>query len=59
MGRAAYQGMARALPTATDHPFSDILNAARKVVFSRSLKTAEWANTTIAAGDGQEPYLRH
>ena len=59
MGRAAYQGMAGALPTANDHPFTDILNAARKVVFSRSLRTAQWANTTIAAGHGQEPYLRH
>ena len=50
MGRAAYEGMAGALPTA-DHPFSGIMNAARKVVFSRTLRTAEWANTTIAAGD--------
>jgi hypothetical protein len=33
MGRAAYEGMAGALPTA-DHPFSGILNAARKVGFS-------------------------
>jgi dihydrofolate reductase len=42
MGRAAYEGMAGALPTA-DHPFSPIMNAARKVVFSRTLRTAEWA----------------
>jgi dihydrofolate reductase len=26
----------------------------RKVVFSRTLRTAEWANTTIAAGDTTE-----
>ena len=39
----------------TDHPFAPILNAAHKVVFSRTLKTAEsWANTTIAAGDTAE-----
>ena len=50
MGRAAYEGMAGALPTA-DHPFSAIMNAARKVVFSRTLRTAEWANT---AGDTTE-----
>ena len=31
-----------------------ILNAARKVVFSRTLKTADWASTTIAAGDTAE-----
>jgi hypothetical protein len=42
--------MAGALPTA-DHPFTGIMNAARNVVFSRTLRTAEWANTTIAAGD--------
>src|SRR5512141_671379 len=42
------------MTTSTDHPFSPILNAARKVVFSRTLKTADWANTTIAAGDTAE-----
>ena len=30
------------------------MNAARKVVFSRTLRTAEWANTTTAAGDTTE-----
>jgi dihydrofolate reductase len=52
MGRTAYEGISAAMTTtATDHPFAAILNAGRKVVFSRSLKTADWANTTIAAGD--------
>jgi len=52
MGRTAYDAIARSMTTtATDHPFADILNDARKVVFSRTLETAEWANTTIAAGD--------
>jgi dihydrofolate reductase len=32
MGRATYEGMAGALPTA-NHPFTGIMNAARKVVF--------------------------
>jgi dihydrofolate reductase len=54
MGRTAYEGMAGSLPTATDHPWSDILNAGQKVVFSRTLKRADWANTTIAAGDTAE-----
>ncbi|HZG36301.1 MAG TPA: dihydrofolate reductase family protein [Gaiellaceae bacterium] len=54
MGRTAYEGISRAMTTSTDHPFSPILNAARKVVFSRSLQTADWANTTIAAGDTTE-----
>jgi dihydrofolate reductase len=53
MGRTTYEGMSVALPTA-DHPFTPIMNPARKVVFSRTLKTAEWANTTIAAGDTTE-----
>ena len=53
-GRAAYESISGPMTTATDHPFAPILNAARKVVFSRTLKTAEWANTTIAAGDTAE-----
>ena len=51
MGRAAYQSMASYFPTATDDPNAEPLNAARKVVFSRTLTTADWANTTIARGD--------
>jgi len=54
MGRTAYQAISRSMTTATDHPFADILNAGRKVVFSRTLQTADWANTTIAAGDTTE-----
>jgi dihydrofolate reductase len=54
MGRTAYEGISEAMTTATDHPFSPILNAGRKVVFSRTLRTADWANTTIAAGDTAE-----
>lgn len=51
MGRVAYQSMASYFPTATDDPNAEPLNAARKVVFSRTLKNADWANTTIASGD--------
>lgn len=55
MGRVAYQSMASYFPTATDDPNADPLNGARKVVFSRTLKSADWANTTISGGDlGQE-----
>ena len=53
-GRTAYEGISKSMTTSTDHPFSPILNAGRKVVFSRTLKTADWANTTIAAGDTVE-----
>lgn len=51
MGRAAYEGMSSSLPNSPEHPWSAILTAAPKVVFSRTLTTADWANTTIAAGD--------
>ena len=54
MGRTAYEGISGAMTTSTDHPFAPILNAAHKVVFSRTLKTADWANTTIADGDTAE-----
>jgi dihydrofolate reductase len=55
MGRVAYESMASYFPTATDDPNAGPLNAGRKVVFSRTLKVADWANTTIASGDlGQE-----
>jgi len=54
MGRTAYEGISVAMTTNTDHPFADILNAGRKVVFSRTMQTAEWANTTIASGDTTE-----
>jgi dihydrofolate reductase len=54
MGRAAYESMASYFPTATDDPNAEALNAARKVVFSHTLDTADWANTTIASGDVAE-----
>jgi len=54
MGRTAYEGIFKSMTTAPDHPFSDILTAGRKVVFSRTMQTAEWANTTIADGDTTE-----
>jgi dihydrofolate reductase len=54
MGRNAYEGMAANLPQSTDHPWAPIMNAGRKVVLSRTMTTADWANTTIASGDTAE-----
>jgi dihydrofolate reductase len=52
MGRTAYESIFTAMTrTVPDHPFAEILNTGRKVVFSRTLQTAEWNNTTIASGD--------
>ena len=58
MGRDAYEGMSKNLPTAVDHPWSPILNAGRKVVLSTTMRTAEWANTTIVSGDTAEEVER-
>jgi dihydrofolate reductase len=54
MGRTAYEGMSGALSKTTDHPWSGPITTGRKVVFSRTMKTADWANTTIAGGDTAE-----
>jgi dihydrofolate reductase len=51
MGRTTYEAMSSSMTTATDHPFAPILNTAPKVVFSRTLTSADWANTSIATGD--------
>jgi dihydrofolate reductase len=52
MGRTAYEGMS-AMAGRTD-PWANILNNGRKVVFSRTMRTADWAGTTIASGDTLE-----
>jgi dihydrofolate reductase len=61
MGRVAYEGMSTSLPANPDHPWAGIMNAGRKVVFSRTLENADWENTTIASGDTVEEIdrLRH
>jgi dihydrofolate reductase len=51
MGRTHYEGAARYFPGADDDPYADVLNAARKVVFSHTLATADWTNTTVTNGD--------
>jgi dihydrofolate reductase len=50
-GRITYEGFASWFPNAAGDPTADILNKGRKVVFSSSLETADWENTTIARGD--------
>ena len=57
MGRQSYENMCTHFAPGgdqLDHPWAGLLTAARKVVFSRTLTTADWANTTIAAGDTAE-----
>ena len=45
-GRATYQGMAAYWPTASGE-VAERMNGVAKIVYSRTLKTAEWANTTL------------
>jgi dihydrofolate reductase len=53
MGRVLYQEFAKHFQgkTADDHPFAPIYAATDKVVFSRTLESADWERTTINRGD--------
>jgi len=52
MGRKTYEGMSSYLPTAdADHPYAEVMNDAPKAVFSSTLTSAGWNNTTIVNGD--------
>jgi dihydrofolate reductase len=53
MGRVLYGDFAKHFQgkTAADHPFAPIYAATDKVVFSRTLESADWERTTINRGD--------
>lgn len=53
MGRVTYEGMAGFWPTSS-HPSAAAMNSIPKVVFSRTLRSADWAGTRIASGDTAE-----
>ena len=54
MGRNTYEIMAGYWPTA-DHPSAEAMNEIPKIVFSRTLQTADdWPETRIARGDTAE-----
>ncbi|MFD2474870.1 dihydrofolate reductase family protein [Amycolatopsis silviterrae] len=50
MGRNTYEAMAGFWPT-SDHPSAKAMNEIPKVVFSKTLATADWPETRIASGD--------
>jgi dihydrofolate reductase len=50
MGRKTYQEMSGFWPTSKD-PYAAPMNDVPKVVFSKTLKVADWPETTIASGD--------
>lgn len=53
MGRIQYERFAKNFQgkTSADHPFAPIYAATDKVVFSRTLASADWERTTINRGD--------
>jgi dihydrofolate reductase len=51
-GRRTYLKMAEFWPTApADDPFAQYLNSTPKYVASRTLKSADWENSTLISGD--------
>jgi dihydrofolate reductase len=44
----------QSIPNSTTNPWTPIMNAGNKIVFSKTLKTVEWENTSIASGDTLE-----
>jgi dihydrofolate reductase len=57
VGAATYAEWATFWPRASG-PFAEPMNEIPKVVFSNSLTSAEWADTTIATGDLTEAVTR-
>ena len=57
VGAATYTGWAGYWPSASG-PFAQAMNEIPKVVFSDSLTSADWGETTIAAGDLAEDITR-
>ncbi len=53
MGRVLYEEFAKHFQdkTASDHPFAPIYAATDKVVFSRTLASAQWERTSLNRGD--------
>ena len=50
MGRGTYEYFADVMPKQTG-PYADAINAIRKYVFSSTLKSTDWNNSTIVRGD--------
>jgi dihydrofolate reductase len=57
MGRVTYEGMAKFWPTSSI-PAAAPMNDIPKVVFSRTLQSADWPESRIASGDTAEEIAR-
>lgn len=53
MGRNTYLGMAAHWPNAND-PIASLMNAASKLVFSATLTTVDWQNSSLARAEPAE-----
>jgi dihydrofolate reductase len=58
-GRRTYEDLYGFWPTQTDNPFTEVLNAARKYVASKTLEEPlPWKNSTLLQGDAAEAVAR-
>jgi dihydrofolate reductase len=57
MGRANYESQAASWPNA-EGPLAAVMNNAKKIVFSTTLKTVDWKNATLATGTPEEEIAR-
>src|ERR1700730_6044685 len=58
MGRVTYEAMAAHWPFNGPAEYADLMNNIPKVVFSKTLTTAEWKESRIASGDLSEEIAR-
>jgi dihydrofolate reductase len=54
MGRRTYEGFAAVWPTREGDPYSDHINAMRKLLFSSQVADPSWNNTLVVTGDPVE-----
>lgn len=57
MGRVTYEAMAAHWPTSQE-PVAAVMNDVPKVVFSKSLASADWPDSSIAGGDTADEIAR-
>jgi dihydrofolate reductase len=58
LGRKTYEVFAAHWPNARDEPGAEQLNAAKKYVASRTLRSVDWENAELLAGDVAEATAR-
>jgi dihydrofolate reductase len=58
LGRKTYEIFAGHWPHITDDPAADTLNAAKKYVASKTLRSLDWANSVLIEGDVAEGIAR-